>query len=237
MRVAIMQPYLFPYIGYFQLMNAVDRWVVYDDVAFIKQGWINRNRILINGEPQMFTVPLHGASSFVLINQTEINQRIYPIWKSKFYKTLEQSYRKAPNFDVIFPLIKEVLDTEHKTISALALHGLKAVTGYLEISTTIVESSASYNNNDLRGEYRVLDICRQENAMEYINVPGGKHLYDKLEFEKKNIELHFIEPKLMPYNQFKGSFVPWLSIIDVLCFNSKEQIHTLLKACEIQTAQ
>ena len=139
MTIAIMQPYLFPYIGYFQLLHAVDRFVAYDDVTFIKQGWINRNNILLNGAPHLFTVPLANASSNALISDTEISQRV--AWQPKLLKTLQQAYRKAPAFAQVYPLIENVISGEQANMSKLAVNALKIISGYLGLTTEIIESS------------------------------------------------------------------------------------------------
>ena len=87
MKLAIMQPYIFPYLGYFQLLNSVDHFVFYDDVNFIKGGWVNRNQLLINNQNKFFTVPLKKIISFTPINEVEIHKKLYPNWRSKFYNS------------------------------------------------------------------------------------------------------------------------------------------------------
>src|SRR5437762_8853457 len=140
-----MQPYFFPYIGYFQLIHAVDRFVVYDDVAFIKQGWINRNRVLINGAPSFFSVPIRHASSFAPIHDTRIDDdRQHAHWVEKLLRTLDNAYRRAPEFSRVFPLIEQVLGCRTMKIVDLAVASLKAVAAFLDIRTTIVDSSTTY---------------------------------------------------------------------------------------------
>lgn len=225
MKIAIMQPYLFPYIGYFQLMNVVDKFIVYDDVTFIKQSWINRNNILLNGKAFLFTVPLKDASSYKLIRDIEINNSSN--WKSKFTKTLEQTYRKAPYYSEVLQMIEEVL-SEEKQISLIAVKSLKVICSYIGINTSIVETSSNYSNNHLQSQTRVIDICRQEKATEYLNSIGGLELYSKIEFERANIKLGFIKPRIITYKQFENEFVPWLSIIDIMMFNSPIEIKEML---------
>ena len=224
-----MQPYLFPYIGYFQLINAADKFVIYDDVDFIKQGWINRNAILCNKERLVFTVPLVKVSSFALINETEIALEQYRHWRTKFLKTLEQQYREAIYFEEVFPRIQKVLEAELKYISELALLSIRAVIQYLDLGTEIKDSSSEYGNSDLTGPERVIDICMREKATTYINPTGGRELYSLSDFEAKGIKLKFIETSELSYLQFDHSFVPNLSIIDVLMFNKKEEIKNLLQ--------
>ena len=235
MKLAIMQPYLFPYIGYFQLIAAVDKFVVYDDVNFIKGGWINRNNILVNKKSNLFTVPLHKSSSFLLINETRINLKFYTSWKIKFLRTIEQSYKKALFFNEVYSLIANVLGNyEGDLISKLAVNSIKSVCEYLEIQTEIIPTSEIYNNKILSGQDRVLDICRIENASIYINALGGKELYDKHSFQVKGVQLNFIKTLPVKYKQFIDDFTPWLSIIDVLMFNSVEEISVMLNNYELE---
>lgn len=227
MRIAIMQPYLFPYIGYFQLINSVDKFVVYDDVKFIKQGWINRNRILLNGEAYMFSVPLSGTSSNKLIHEIKINNQYN--WRKVLLKTLEHNYRKAPFFEPTIEIINEVLASDSKDISRLCFNALRFLLPYLEIKTSIVETSRIYQNNNLTAQSRVIDICMKEKASSYLNPINGEKLYNRDMFLKNGIDLHYLNSKLIEYKQFKNEFVPWLSIIDVLMFNSPSTIKTYLK--------
>ena len=234
MTLGIMQPYLFPYIGYFQLLAAVDRFVVYDDVTFIKQGWINRNRMLINGEAAFFTVPLTHKSSAVTIRDTAISAAPeHERWAEKLLKSFDNAYRRAPEFARTFPLLERVLTTTTSKVAELAVESIKAVAERLEIRTPLVETSSAYGNADLHGEDRVIAICRSEQASRYINVSGGRELYSRDRFKAQGIELRFIEPHAITYAQFGGSFVPWLSIIDVLMFNPVERVRGFLTACEV----
>lgn len=215
--LAIMQPYIFPYIGYFQLINTVDKFVIYDDVNFIKRGWIHRNNILVNGEANMFSVPLKKPSQNSLINEVELGD--WQLWASKFLKTVEQNYKKAPNFEATYQLVANVFSEKCTFISDLALRSLKEVCSYLEISTEFVDSSTVYANNELKSQHRILDICLKERAKHYINPTGGRELYDKELFGENGILLNFIESERITYPQLKNEFKPWLSIIDVLMFN------------------
>lgn len=234
MVLAIMQPYLFPYIGYYQLLDAVDRFVVYDDVTFIKQGWINRNNTLSNGQPLLFTLPLVDASSNRLIRDIVVHDRLFEPWKQKFLRTLTQSYRKAPYADAVVDLVGRVLEqAPGQSISSVARESLVAVSQYLGLNTDVVPTSSHYANHELTGQQRVLDICRREQASKYINPIGGQSLYDKETFRAHGLELEFIKSRLVPYRQFKNDFVPWLSIIDVLMFNSGEETRALLKEYDL----
>ena len=154
-----MQPYLFPYIGYFQLIDVSDCFVIYDDVNFIKQGWISRNKLLINKSPTYFTVPLEKISSYQLICDTKIQQNQYSKWKSKFLKTVCQSYKKSPYYKEVYPIVEQVMNAHTETINQLAKNSIKADLNYLQLSTTIIDSSSIYNNAHLSSVSRVIDIC------------------------------------------------------------------------------
>ena len=233
MKIAVMQPYLFPYIGYFQMIKAVDAFVFYDDVNFIKQGWINRNRILVNGNPFMFTVPLEKANSFCLIKDTLINKKFFDSWKSKFQMTLIQNYKKAPHFSEVSMLINSVFESNQSSISNFAIESVIAFSKFLELKTKFFISSTRYENIDLERESRLLDICKKENATHYINALGGQELYIKDNFKEKGIELSFVKSNPIAYKQFDNDFVPWLSIIDVLMFNSVDEVNLMLNNYEL----
>lgn len=232
MKIAVMQPYIFPYIGYFQMINAVDKFVFYDDVNFIKQGWINRNKILVSGTDHLFTVPLSKANSFTLIKDTLINEKLYENWKIKFLQTISQNYRNAPHFDVIYKLVSEVMNDTCISISDLAINSVKAVSQYINLKTDFIISSQSYQNKNLERQERLFDICRREKSLHYINASGGQELYTKEDFLKQGIKLDFIKSLPLTYKQFKNQFIPYLSIIDVLMFNNPDDINLLLTQYE-----
>lgn len=229
-----MQPYLFPYFGYFQLINAVDKFIIYDDVNFIKQGWINRNNILVNNSVHLFTVPLVNQSSFEKINKIKINNKLYFNWKKKFLKTIEQAYGKAPFFKDVYLMIFDILSIEHDNISNLSTESVKAVCDYIGIFTKIERSSSSYKNKNLTAEKRLIYICNVENANHYINPIGGIGLYSKNTFLEHNITLNFIKSGDIKYEQFRNNdFFPNLSIIDMLMFNDKETVRKFLNEYEL----
>lgn len=233
MTLGIMQPYLFPYIGYFQYIAAVDKFVLYNDVSFIRQGWINRNNILLNGKAFMFSVPLQNSSSFRLINDTAIDTKLYDQWCGKFFKTLSQAYSKAPYFDQAFTLVEGVLKMDVASIGDLAAHSVKAVCEAVGIKTTVYASAGLYGNESLNGQDRVIDICLKESVSRYINPKGGILLYSKEDFRQHGIELRFLSSTPFSYPQFANEFVPWLSIIDVMMFNDPSTIQTYLKEYQL----
>lgn len=230
MKLAIMQPYVFPYLGYFQLIGAVDRFVLYDDVAFIKRGWVNRNRILVNGEPHLFSVPLENASQNRSIRDTLVSRAEFPRWRDKFLRTVDLAYAKAPCYRSTRLLLEEVLQPEPESAADLARRSIEATCKTLGITTPIIPSSTQYGNSHLHAQDRILDICARESATLYINPPGGRELYTAEPFAAQGLELRFISSKLPPYPQGTAAFVPALSIIDVLMFNSPESAREMLPA-------
>ncbi|MFN9581077.1 MAG: WbqC family protein [Bacteroidota bacterium] len=231
MKVAIMQPYFFPYIGYFQLIHAVDKFIIYDDVNYINRGWINRKNIMVNGAAHMIQVPWVGASQNKLINEIEIVQDAK--WKTKLLRTIQQSYAKAPFFGTVFELIESTVNKNETNVSVFNVNAIKAVCDYIGIQTEIVPNSARYNNKKLKAQERILDICEQEKGLTYINPSGGMELYDKPIFLHRNINLQFLKPKHIIYKQFKNDFIPWLSIIDQLMFLEKEELNNHLNQYEL----
>lgn len=230
-KVGIMQPYFVPYIGYFQLMNAVDKYVVYDDVNFIKGGWINRNRILLNGEPRFINIPMIGASPNKLINEVGINNE--PVLVNKTLKQIESAYKKAPYFNDVYPLIKDIVEFKADTIEKYIFHSFEIINNYLDIKTELILSSSLDKNNELKGQDKVISICKMLNATDYYNAIGGQELYSFDVFEKENINLHFIKTNEITYKQFGNEFISNLSIIDVMMFNSKEEVKKLLSNFEL----
>lgn len=228
MKVAIMQPYFFPYIGYFQLINAVDTFVFYDDVNFIKQSWITRNRILLNKKEFNFSLQVEGASSFKKINQLNLGGN-----NKKLLKTIDQAYRSAPFFNTIFPIIQDILLNEEHNLSKFLIYSLKRIATYLEISTGFKVSSEINKDNELKGEDKVVAICKKLGATQYINAVGGQELYDKDRFNNHQIELSFIQSKSIAYKQFDNDFISWLSIIDIMMFNSLENTKQMLNQYDL----
>lgn len=226
MKIAIMQPYIFPYIGYFQLINAVDKFVIYDDVNYIKKGWINRNNFLSNANIHRFTIPVINASQNKLIKDTCISKN--ENWEADLLNTISNSYKKAPHFVVVFALIKEILSLHEDSIAKYNYSALLVISKYLEIETEFLFSSELNKDNTLKGSAKILDICKILEATEYINPIGGLDLYSKENFLKEKIELKFLKSNVIEYKQFGDEFVPWLSIIDVLMFNSKNEVKNLL---------
>lgn len=220
-----MQPYLFPYIGYYQLISSVDRFAVYDDVTFIKKGWINRNRILFQGKARFITIPLVKQSQNKLICDTRI---VNSGWQEHLVRTLKQAYSRAPYYDEAMPLVTDIIRSPSQTIDALAFESLRRISDYLDIHTEFIRSTRIYDNRHLKGQERIIDICLQEKATDYVNAPGGHSLYSHEDFLAKVITLRFLETLSYTYQQFGKIFHPHLSIIDVLMFCSSEGTKELL---------
>ena len=226
MKLGIMQPYFLPYIGYWQLLNAVDQYVIYDDVNFIKGGWINRNNILINNEAKLFNIQMQGASSNKLINEIEVSQN--QVWKKKFLKTIENSYSKASFYKEVYSVIENIINYDETNLAKYISHSISKVCDYLNIDTKLIISSDINKDNDLKGQDKVIEICKILGANEYYNAIGGQELYSYSGFKDNGISLKFLETSKIEYSQFNDKFIPNLSIIDVLMFNSKEKIKSML---------
>lgn len=230
-----MQPYFLPYIGYFQLMKYADIFVVYDNIQFTKKGWIHRNRFLLNGKDALFSISILKDSDFLDIKERKLSEEFLDI-NMKTMRKIESSYKKAPFFDQVYPLFQKCFFfTEHKNLFDFVYNSIQIIRDYLKIETKILISSELDNENHLlKGKDRVQFICKKLNANQYINPIGGKDLYDKLDFANQSIDLKFLEAIQIEYSQFNFEFVPWLSILDILMFNSVEQVNIMLDQFELK---
>jgi WbqC-like protein family len=228
MRVAIMQPYLFPYLGYYQLAAAVDRWVFYDDVMFIKKGFINRNSILVNGAGYRFTVPITNQSQFRAIND---HYAIPPF--DGILRIIDHAYEKAPGYSRVFPMVSSVLDGRETNIARIAGASVSAVFDYLGIGIHASWSSAISGHQHLKGQERILAICKTLGASEYVNPIGGVELYDEALFASRGIRLRFHRMRPVSYHQGNVPFAPNLSMIDVLMHNDPDRVVSLLRECDL----
>ncbi len=232
MKLGIMQPYLFPYIGYFQLIGAVDKFVIHDDVQYIKGGWINRNRIQINDKDYLFTFSLKKDSSLKNINTRFFSDQ-FEKEKAEFLKIIKNTYKNAPYFQEIYDLLSIIFEYKDLNISSFIVNSLKQICDYLDIKTPIYISSNLKKNNELKGQDRVVDICKTFKTTTYINPIGGKILYSKDVFKKNKMSLFFLQTKDIIYEHNRQPFIPNLSIIDVLMFNSKNEMKKMLKNFEL----
>jgi hypothetical protein len=209
MKIAIMQPYIFPYIGYYQLIQSVDTFFIFDDVAFIKKGWINKNKIVVNNLEHTFTIPLKNASQNRNINEHFVSED-FTKWRDNFYKTLYSSYNKCEYYNEVFQIVESSF--KHSNIADIAASSLKLVSQYLEIKTKF-DNTSNINGVNTSKSQRLIDICKKVNADSYINSIGGQALYNKKEFKDNNIELFFLQ-----CNNNCG----YISIIDLLMKNGKQ---------------
>ncbi len=227
MKLAIMQPYFLPYIGYFQLINAVDKFVIYDNIKFTKKGWINRNRILINGRDHYITLPLKRDSDSLDVCERFLADR-WPGERRSMLNKIAAAYRKAPYFTSVYPLIENCIFLDERNLFKFILHSLIRVKEYLQIKTPILVSSTILIDHELRAEEKVKAICKAVNATEYVNPIGGVELYQKDDFRSEGIELYFLKSGEVVYKQFDHPFIPWLSIIDVMMFDTPKEIQEML---------
>jgi len=225
MIMAGSQPYFMPYLGYWQMINAVDIFAIGDDYNYIKGGWINRNRILQNKKVEFLTIEVAKASSNKYINELCLSDA-YQVEK-KIHQ-LEVAYQKAPYFRDGMDLMCRVLKYEEKNLADFLENAIRSVCDYLDIKTSIIRSSSVRGNHELKREYRIFDQCRYLGVDTYINAIGGRELYDYGQFREQGIKLGFIQMGDIQYQQFEQEFIPNLSIIDVIMFNSKEETQNML---------
>lgn len=223
MKIGIMQPYFLPYIGYFQLINAVDKFVLYDNIEYTKKGWINRNRILVNGKDEYISIPLKKDSDYLHVNQRFLSDNSLEVMKKNLNK-IGEVYRKAPNYTQTMEMLNDVFLDEEKNLFEFIKNSILKTLSFLDIQTPIVISSTIPHQQNLKSEDKVLAICKHQQAQTYINPIGGASLYSHATFKQNQILLQFIKSNPIQYPQFNNEFVPWLSIIDVMMFNSKDKI-------------
>ena len=235
LKIAIMQPYFFPYIGYWQMFNAVDKFVILDDVNFIMRGYINRNSILLNHSAHKFSIPLKKPSQNKLINETKLNFSTHD--KENFLKTISMAYKKAPYFKDFYPIMEEIIYYNNDDLTTYLKNSFEKVKQYLNLKTEILLSSEIPKDNTLKAQARIIEINKKLNARIYINAIGGLELYDAKSFKKENIELKFIKMRNIKYKQFNNDFVANLSFIDILMFNSKAEIAELLEQYDLITKE
>lgn len=226
MKVAIMQPYFFPYIGYFQLMHAVDTFVIFDDVQFIKKGWIHRNQIVMDGEPHPFTLSIQKMSQNKLICEHE--RALAEETVVRQIKQLHHAYQKAPYFNEAMPVLERALSNPKRNVAIYLAQSLQEVAHYLQIDTSFLFTSDLKGNPALKGQERILDYCRQLDATHYINAINGRALYDEESFQKSGVALSFLQSDLPAYRQGTDTYLPYMSIIDCMMNCSAQHIHEML---------
>lgn len=229
MKTAIMQPYFFPYIGYWQLICAVDKFIIYDDVNFIMRGWINRNNILLNGSVHLFSIPLEKPSQNKLICETKLN--FSEKERGRLLKTFQMAYKKAPYFKEFYPTLEMIINYNSNDLTEFIQNSFIMTLSYLEIRKTLVLSSTIAKKTENKAQDKIIDICKHMDASLYINPIGGRELYQQEAFARESIELKFIDTlfERIHYKQFGSEFIQGLSFLDILMFNSKEEVKILLE--------
>ena len=221
MKIAIMQPYFLPYIGYWQLIAAVDAFVVYDNIKYTKKGWINRNRFLRTGVEAAFSLPLRKDSDFLNVDQRYLADSFD---REDLLNRFREAYRKAPEFSSVMPLLEQIIRNPEANLFEYILGSIRAVCEFLEIKTPLVVSSSIGCDHSYKAAERVQAICKALGADVYVNPVGGIELYSKEDFAAQGIDLKFLKALPFEYEQSGNAFVPWLSILDILMFSSKTLI-------------
>lgn len=233
MKTAIIQPFFSAYLCYYQLINAVDTFVIYDNIKKTKTGWFNKNKILMNGEGRLFTIPVKKDHDYLNVNERILADNAGRE-KRRILAQIYHTYLRAPYFEMIYPFVEDIILQENENLFDFIYYSVLQFKDLLNIKTQILISSTIPINHSLKAQDKVLAICKYLDTDVYINSAAGKFLYDKKEFEKAGIELKFIKSKYIEYPQFDNEFVPWLSIIDVLMFNGVEKTRQLLQEYELE---
>lgn len=216
MKLGIMQPYFLPYIGYFQLLASVDQFIVYDNIKYTKKGWINRNRMLLNGTDVMFSLPLKKDSDALHVVDREL---AVDFNRTKLLNQFKGAYGHAPQFELTYPVLERIVRYEDVNLFRYIHHSIVRLCDHLGIKTEIRISSEIAIDHELKGQDKVLALCKAAGADIYINTIGGVELYSKDDFRNQGIDLKFIKARPFEYEQFGAAFVPWLSILDALMLN------------------
>ncbi len=227
-KLAIMQPYFLPYLGYFQLINAVDLFVVYDNIKYTKKGWINRNRFLLNGKDALFTIPIAASSDFLDVSQKSLAND-YTKESGHILARIRQAYRKAPQFGQIYPVIESIFTHDNRNLFGFIFHAIRTIVQLLDITTELIVSSSLDIDHQSKGVLKVLAICQKLQADTYINPIGGIELYAGQDFRASGVNLYFHNMEVVAYRQAGTEFISHLSIIDVLMFNSLPQVKAMLQ--------
>ena len=228
MKLGIMQPYFLPYIGYWQLLEVVDTFVVYDNIQYTKKGWFNRNRILDGDHDRLFTLPLKKDSDYLNVDErflSDDSRREI----DRTLRVIQATYKKAPQYEVVYPLIEKCFLYDQTNLFEYVRNSITTIAEYLGIGTPIVVSSTIDIDHSLKSQDKVIALCKALGADSYINSSGGQDLYDRSEFAESGIELSFIRADLQKYPQFGQEFVAGLSIVDVMMFNDQTTVRQMLQ--------
>lgn len=224
--IAMMQPYLFPYLGYFQLIAATDIFVLGDDLQYIKSGWVNRNNILFNNEAKLLTFPMKKDRFELAINQRQLSDN-FADEAQRLINLIASSYAKAPCFRQAMPVIESLIRCPERNLALYIEHSIRQLCAYLHITTPV------YRASDLKiialdKQDRVVQTARELGASLYINPIGGAALYEHAYFARHGLGLKFFKMDEVGYRQYRTPFVGNLSIIDVMMFNTVDEIRALL---------
>lgn len=225
---SMMQPYLFPYLGYFQLIARSHDFVLGDDLQYVKASWINRNRVLVNGQPKLITFPLRKGEQDDRINQRWLCDD-FPREAQKLLRTLELAYARAPYMEEVMPMIRQILANPERNLARFTEQSIRTICAHLQITTPIHIGSELGFPPRMDKQERVISIAKKFDAELYINPIGGMALYCPALFRAHGLSLRFLRMDELDYPQFKQPFIPSLSIIDVLMFNSRSDVQALLK--------
>ena len=225
-----MQPYFLPYLGYFQLISAVDKFIIYDNIKYTKKGWINRNRWLVRGSDVLFTLPLRNGSDALQVNEREISNDFNRI---KFLNQLTENYRRAPHFDETYSLMEKLLPFEDRNLFRVIYNSALLICRHLHLTTELIISSSIDTVHDLKGRDRVIALCKAVDSKIYINPTGGTALYSPHDFHVNGLILKFIRSRDLLYKQFENHHIPNLSIVDVLMFNPVWRVKELLNEYDL----
>lgn len=227
-----MQPYFLPYIGYWQLINAVDTFVVYDNIQYTKKGWINRNRFLQNHTDAMFSIPLKKDSDYLNVDQREVAESFN---RRKLINQLRAAYQRAPFFSQSMPVIETIIEHPEMNLFRYIHQSIVVLCGHLSIHSKIIASSTVDIDHSLKAQDKVIAICEAIGATVYVNPIGGTSLYSPAAFAERGLDLFFLKSIPFEYPQFGKPFVPWLSVVDVMMFNSVDNAQRMLAKFELNT--
>jgi len=241
-RMAGMQPYFFPYLGYWQLIDAVDCFVLFDEAQYIKQGWVNRNRVLKQGGGwQYIQVPVARHPMEATIHEVRIAPEAD--WKTALLNKLAhyKTYKAAaPYFDEIFALVEACLQGDREqSIGALNCRIVRRICEALSIHTEIIVSSErafDYTGVSEAGDW-ALAHALQLGASEIVNPVNGISLLNAGKLAANGVRLSALDPPTEVYAQGNAPFEPALSIIDVLMFNGTEGTRHLLAKRTLRAVQ
>ena len=226
-----MQPYFLPYIGYWQLLGAVDAFVVYDNIKYTKKGWINRNRFLLNGKEALFSLPLRKDSDFLDVNQRNLAESFN---REDLINRFREAYRKAPEYSAFMPVLEDIIRCPSSNLFDYIRYSIETVCSYLELKTPVIVSSSIDCDHSLKSTERVQAICKALGADTYINPIGGSFLYSKTDFEAKGIKLMFLQSEIAEYREGALEVYPWLSIVNTLMsVNRDSYIQRILNKYEL----